>query len=209
MLNLVIITYNDMPLLQNCIESVLGHVDRVVVVDGIFEDFPCESEDLGYSRDGTLEYLQDLEADVSLAIVPGLSEVEKRSLYLIGEPGDWYLHLDADERVLNPEELSSLPDADVGLCHMAWENQSHWYPRLFRHVDGVHYEGLHHRLVDGEGNHYVDIYGTGEGYTSVRHSLKIWHDRSRRPHERERAKGIYYARLTEKERPVKEMLRYG
>ncbi len=209
MLNLVLITYNDMPLLRNCIESVLGHVDRIVVVDGVFSDFPHEGDDLGYSCDGTLEYLTDLEAEVRLAVVPFLSEVEKRDLYLIGEPGDWYLHLDADEWVENPQELGALPEADVGLCYMSWENQSHWYPRLFRHVEGIHYEGLHHRLVDGEGNHFVDIYGTGTGYTSERHALRIAHDRSRRSARRQKDKEAYYARLTEREKHVKEMLRYG
>lgn len=209
MLNLVMITYNDMPMVQKCIESVLGHVDRIFVVDGIFEDFPCENEDLGYSRDGTLEYLQDLDAEVSLAIVPGLTEVEKRSLYLIGEPGDWYLHLDADEWVENPQELGTLPEADVGLCHMSWENQSHWYPRLFKHVEGMSYEGLHHRLVDGEGDLIADIYGVGQGYTAEKHPLRIKHDRARRPADRQKAKEIYYSRLTEREKHVKEMLRYG
>ncbi|MCK9570849.1 hypothetical protein M0R72_18005 [Candidatus Pacearchaeota archaeon] len=209
MLNLVMSVYNDGEMLKKAVGSVLGHVDRIIVIDGIYEDFPPMGDTLGYSCDGTLEYLTDLETEVSLSVVPGLTEVEKRSLYLIGEPGDWYLHLDADEWVENPQELGILPKADIGLCHMSWENQSHWYPRLFRHVDCMSYEGLHHRLIDGEGDLICDIYGIGPGYTAERTSLRIRHDRERRSKERQKAKAAYYERLCAQEKHVKEMLRYG
>lgn len=211
MLNLVVITYNDMPLLKRCIDSVEAYVDRIILVDGIFEDFPLAPGDEPLSTDGTVEYFVDLEtkAEKVLIAYPGLSEVEKRNRYLLGEPGDWYLHLDADERVENPETLFDLPDADVCWCQMRWTNRFSRYPRLFRHVDGLHYDGLHYRLVDADGNLFTDIQETGLGYTRAPHPLRIQHDIDQRHVQRKKQKAIYYRRLTRREREIKEQLKYG
>lgn len=210
MLNLVIITYCDMPLLQTCIESAIDYVDRIVVVDGIFEDFPHIQGEPPYSTDGTLQYLSSLDKPVSLSVVPDLSEVEKRNLYLIGEEGDRYLHLDADEWVENPEVLKDLPDEDVLFCPMFRDGgTTQFYPRVFRHFEGIHYEGLHYRLVDADGALYCDIRETGEGYSSEKFGLRIRHDKDKRSKDRVKAKHRYYNVLTAKEKMVKEMLRYG
>lgn|GEM_PF-2662892 len=208
-MNLVLITYNDMPLLQTCIESAIDHVDRIVAIDGVFQDFPHFTGEPGYSTDGTLAYLSGLDKEVSLSICPDLSEVEKRNMYLIGGC-DWYLALDADEWVENPEVLDDLPDQDVLFCPVLREGGStHFYPRLFRHFEGLHYEGLHYRLVDSESRLICDIREAGEGYRSERFGLTIRHDREKRSKERIKAKHRYYQVLTEKEKTVKEMLRHG
>lgn len=210
MLNLAIITHDDFPLIQKCISSVIDHVDRIVAIDGIFKDFPHAQDAPGYSTDGTLAYLSGLDKEVSLSICPDLSEVDKRNLYLIGEPGDWYLVLDSDEWVENPEVLDDLPDQDVLFCPVLREGGStHFYPRLFRHFEDVHYEGLHYRLVDSESRLICDIREAGEGYRSERFGLTIRHDREKRSPERTRAKHRYYQVLTAKEHEIKEQLRYG
>jgi hypothetical protein len=207
MLNLVLITYNDWPLVKNCVESVKDHVDEIIAVDGIFADFPMRTGDHPTSTDGTIEYLLSLDVETTLISYPGLSEVEKRNCYLLGEPGDFYLHLDTDEVVENPETLSEIPDADVCWVAMHWTNRFARYPRLFRHVEGLHYEGLHYRLVaDGL---FTDIQKTGEGYTRAAHPLKIRHDIALRPEYRTKQKLVYYRRLTQAEHEIKEQLRYG
>jgi hypothetical protein len=209
-LRLVIITYNDMPLIEKCVSSVIDHVDSIVAIDGIFSDFPRDPGEPGYSTDGTLEYLSSLDKEVSLAICPDLEEVEKRNLYLIGEPGDWYLMLDTDEWVENPEVLEDLPDYDALFCPMIREGGvTSSYARLFRHVEGLHYEGLHYRLLDGQGRLLVTLRQAGEDYRTKKFPLVIQHDREKRSKERIKAKHQYYHVLTAKEKQVKEMLRYG
>jgi hypothetical protein len=211
MLILVLISYNDWPLIKSCLEPVKDYVDHIVLVDGIFADFPMRPDDQPTSTDGTIEYFLDLEtnAEKSLILYPGLLEVEKRNKYLLGDPGDWYLHLDTDEVVENPETLLELPDADVGWVQMHWTNRFARYPRLFRHVDGLHYDGLHYRLVDADGNLFTDIQQTGGQYTRAAHPLKIRHDIAMRPDFRAKQKLIYYRHLTEQEHDIKEQLRYG
>lgn len=210
MIQLVLITYNDMPLIEKCIESVIDHVDRIVAIDGIFKDFPHAQDEPGYSIDGTLAYLSGLDKEVSLSICPDLSEVDKRNLYLIAEPGDWYLVLDTDEWVENPEALDDLPDKDVLFSPVLTKGGStHFYPRLFRHFEGMHYEGLHYRLVDSESQLIADIKEAGDNYRSDGFPLTIRHDRLLRSKERIKAKHRYYQVLTEKEKTVKEMLFHG
>ncbi len=211
MLLLVMVTYNDIGLIEKCVESVIDYVDGIVAVDGIFKDFPHNDGEPGYSTDGTLHYLSSLEKEVALMILPGMSEVDKRSQYLIGQPGDIYLHLDTDEWVENPEVLRVLPDADVMFCPMMriGDGVLHYYPRVFRHQEGLHYEGLHYRLVDGSGRFITDINHASDHITSTRIPLMIRHDRDGRDKERWKRKEIYYKRLTEHEQEVKELLRYG
>lgn len=211
MLNLVMVTFNDWPLIQTAVESVYDYVDRLIFVDGVFKEFPHEPDQAGYSEDGTIEYLRTLKKETHIKIAPGLTEVDKRSLYLVGDPGDWYLHLDADEVVETPETLNELEDLDLdaAFCLIQWENCHGWYPRLFRHQEGLHYDGLHHRLVDAGGDLVVSIYGTGPGYKTAKVGLKIWHDREKRSPERKREKARYYERLTRSEKRIKEMMEYG
>lgn len=74
MLVATIVTYNDMPLIKDCIESVRNKVDRIVVVDGKYRDFPGEEN---FSTDGTLEYLSGLNIEILFSY--GLDEVEKET----------------------------------------------------------------------------------------------------------------------------------
>lgn len=47
MLIATIITYDDFPLIKDCIESIEDKVDKIVIVDGKFEDFSGEVEPKG------------------------------------------------------------------------------------------------------------------------------------------------------------------
>jgi hypothetical protein len=92
---------------------------------------------------------------------------------------------------------------------MRWTNRFSRYPRLFRHIEGLHYDGLHYRLVDADGNLFTDIQETGPGYTQAPHPLRIRHDIDLRPSQRKKQKAIYYRRLTKREHEIKEQMRYG
>jgi hypothetical protein len=210
MINLVLITFCDIPLIEKCISSVIDHVDRIIVVDGVFDTFPHRTEESGYSDDGTLEYISNLDKEVVLIVAPGETEVEKRTRYLIGEPGDVYLHLDPDEWVENPEVLHDLPDVDVMYCPMKrTDGNVSFYPRVFKHQEGMRYQGLHHRLVDKDGELIAMIGKTGEKYTDARIPLVIHHDRELRTPDRMTQKEVYYRRLNAREKEVKELLAHG
>lgn len=73
--------------------------ERLVVVDGAWRWFETYAAGAG-STDGTVEIARGAGAEVITAPADGwINEVTARNRYLVGEPGDWYLILDADERV--------------------------------------------------------------------------------------------------------------
>ncbi len=75
MLIATIITYNDWPLIKNCVESIKDKVDKIIAVDGRYRDFPDTNGD--YSTDGTIEYLSGIN-NLELVFESGIDEVVKR-----------------------------------------------------------------------------------------------------------------------------------
>lgn len=194
------VTFNDMPHIQRCVESVYDQVDRVLAIDGRFADFP-DADD--FSTDGTLAYLDSLDkATVHVAF--GISEVDKRNLYLDGEEGDWYLHLDTDE-VWSGLQIR-IPNAHAGLIENRRDSDGRYYDRLrlFRHVEGLHYEGLHYRLRDGQGQIFAELDTMGPGYTAERIKGRIIHHNKQRGPIREQRKAEYYSILTKHEHEIRE-----
>jgi glycosyltransferase involved in cell wall biosynthesis len=197
----VMICFDDFPLIKKTVESLAPIVDEIVAVDGRFSDFPGEND---HSTDGTLEYLEGAGARVILA--PGLLEAEKRNRYLVGGEGDWYLHLDADE-----EWTGSLvyPKADMGIVRLRRSIPQHYMDRvrLFRHVEGLHYEGKHYWLKDAEGHTYALLAKPGERYRAQRleKNLIVHYGEDRLP-ERVSAKRKYYRVLSKRENAIKEIL---
>jgi hypothetical protein len=199
----VLITYNDWPFIQRAVESIYNRVDRIIAVDGRFKDFPLIG-DSDFSTDGTREYLLSLEK-VQLACVSGVGEIEKRNFYLVGDVGDWYLHLDADEEwkgLVKPPK-----DADMLIHWLQREKpiQHMKRVRLFRHVPGLHYEGKHYWLRDGNGNTFSLLDRPGKKYRAAEtEQLKIIHHELKRDGERQSAKRKYYKQLIKKEGRIKE-----
>lgn len=204
MFRLVGITYNDFPLIQNCIESVYDFVDEIVIVDGRYVDFPGESD---FSTDGTLEYLKSIDK-VNLILAPGLQEIEKRNLYLTGSEGDWYLMLDADETWEGPPPQLE-PDIDVYILKEKRDYPIHEMQRvkIFKHVPGIHYEGKHYWLRDAEGSTLCVVGRAGKKYKwkFIKHS-QIYHHELDRSQERIRDKKLYYAVLRGRESKIQEHL---
>lgn len=198
-------TYNDWPLIQHCVESAKW-VDEIVAVDGRYPDFPQLNES-DYSTDGTLEYLESLSKAVIIRAA-GLYEVEKRNQYLVGKEGDWYLHLDADE-----VWVGGRPDIDNSVdAYVVKEWRKKVTPvmdrvRLFRHVDGLHYEKKHYWLQDGDGKTFAILARAGNGYRAGElKTCHIIHREEERPVERKSAKKRYYRELTRRESRIKETL---
>ena len=94
--------------------------ERLVVVDGAWRHFERYGDGPG-STDGTQQIARLSGAAVIEAPATGWhDEIEARNAYLIGEPGDWYLILDADERMAGvlPGTLEDAPEGAhlVAIC---------------------------------------------------------------------------------------------
>jgi glycosyltransferase involved in cell wall biosynthesis len=199
----VVITYNDFPLIVKTVESLLPFCTEIIAVDGKYSDFP-QLNGSDYSTDGTTEYLESID-NVRLIYAAGLQEVEKRNLYLVGNVGDWYVHLDADEEWVGPLEI---PDTDMGIVKLRRTVPQHYMDRirLFRHVEGISYRHKHYWLFDGEGRTFALLEKPGNNYLAARldNNLIIHHGEERLP-ERVAAKRQYYRVLTRREGPIREI----
>ncbi|MCL4499499.1 MAG: glycosyltransferase family 2 protein [Chloroflexi bacterium] len=152
--------YNERDMLPGCLESLDG-VDEIVLVDGAYADFPHSTPG---STDGTLEWIKERQkGDSRIRLIettrPWADEIEKRTACFVGQDGDWYLNIDADERLVwdgeNPFEelrafLSACPFSSLSL-EVNNQGVSLQYMRLFPHRPGIRYETTHFNLVaDGK-----------------------------------------------------------
>lgn len=146
----VIIAFNEERMLPGCLESLEGQVDRVVVVDGAYARFPHQ---VPWSTDATreivwcygAEWVPCPRGDDDGQPRAWVDQVEKRTAYLVGQQGDWYFHIDADERL-----VGRLPTPEDG-HHYAFQVHTRnlrltWTPRLVQHRGWMRYEGAHNAL---------------------------------------------------------------
>jgi len=204
-LRAVLITYNDWPTVEKCIESVYDLVDEIIAVDGKYSDF-AQMYDSDFSADGTLEYLKNVDK-VRIIYAANLLEVDKRNRYLEGlKEGDWVLHLDADEVWEGPCEI---PLADMGISQLVQLRSGHMDGkriRLFRYIEGLRYCDKHYWLKDGQGRTFSLLEKPGESYVGVPIEGKIIHHDIDRPDERIMPKRAYYRILVKRENPIKEVV---
>ena len=192
-----IITYNDWPLIKDCVESIIDKVDKIIVVDGAYDDFPC---DINYSTDGTIAYLDDLDK-VELIIAPGISEVAKRNKYL--EPlndNDICLNIDADEVLIG--DIPPLT-SDIGIIDWVDGHSKHIQRRvtkLFKYRTGLRYLHCHYTLyyngqIVNKLHEVINKDFTSE-YIKDFYIIHNWHLRDEL---RKHNKQIYYKKLVRKE----------
>ncbi|WP_339708942.1 glycosyltransferase family 2 protein [uncultured Kriegella sp.] len=107
----VIITFNEMGYIQNCIESV-EFADEIIVVDS-------------YSTDGTFEFLQT-HPKVKVIQNPFENFTSQKSFALKQATNDWVLFLDADEVVPDGlrEEIKATLDNGTDIA-------AYWFYRKF------------------------------------------------------------------------------
>lgn len=185
-----IITYNDMPLIKECVESL--NVDRLIVVDGRYKDFPGDNP---YSTDGTLEYLYSKGAEVINAA--NLAEVDKRNIYLKDlKDGDTVINLDADE-VLKGKFY--IPSADFGIIDLIDGHSRHRQvrgSRVFKYREGMEYKLVHFTLYwqDRQVNNLKKVVNTQFSSEPLKgcYILHNWHKRSQL---RRHYKSLYYKKL--------------
>jgi len=115
---------------------------QVVVVDGAYVDFPhkhCSS------TDGTLEVADNLADHVITCTEPWKSIEEKRSRYFIGNNGDEYLVVDADEELVGVVPMDiELTDAR---CEIRCDDgRKYSVFRYHKHFGSMFYFGQHNAL---------------------------------------------------------------
>jgi len=131
--------FNEAAQIETAIKS-LSWCDKIVVVDGSYKGFPEQ----GISKDRTMWIADKLGCHIILAQA-GLTQVQKRNMYLIGRPGDYYVVLDGDE--VWHGEIGDLEARAYRVKHAG----SGWIPptiRIFRH--GARYKKAHNQLYIGK-----------------------------------------------------------
>jgi hypothetical protein len=196
-----VIAFNEEEMLPGCLESLQGQVSRIVVVDGAYAQFPhIEPVSTDATRAIALAYgaqWVDPPEDGEGYPMAWPDQVVKRSAYFVGSEGDWYLWIDADERL-----VGCLPVPEDGQHYALQINtrdgRVSWVPRLFQHRGRMRYEGSHNavwsddRLVHLAGATYVEP-----------EQCRFVHLSHLRDEERQIAKRSYYAWQKPAERPYR------
>jgi len=151
-----IIAYNEEKLLPMCIESIIGKVDEIVVVEGRIDMFPPRDGN-GWnirSSDRTIEIAHGYGCNVITSPRPWTDEATMRNQYLIGNDGDWYITIDADEKCMTElPDINDFPnniDAYSVYVKMIGDNTGIWRPRLFRHNGTMEYRTIHDALFSDD-----------------------------------------------------------
>lgn len=197
-----IIVYQEEKMLPGCLQSITGRVGRIVIVDGAYAKFPHVEP---WSTDRTLAIARAYGAEIIECPedengYPCAWENQriKRSAYFVGSEGDWYFHIDADERL-----LGRLPEPEEGK-HYAFQivaraGNSGWVPRLFQHRGHMRYEGSHNAVWSDD--RLVHMKGAIKIPPGECRFLHLAHYRGV---ERQRQKGAYYAWQKPAERPYRK-----
>ena len=200
MLVATLVTYNDMPLIRDCIKSIYDKVDRIIAIDGKYLDFPGKVK---LSDDGTIQYLEGLKK-VEIINAVDLDEVAKRNCYLNElADGDICLNIDTDE-VLN----GNIPklESDIGIIMIGEQGDRRRHRcsiRFFRYRQGLHYWGKHTLILDSNGNLFAHLDKYGKNYTAEKiTSFEFLHNNHKRDYNRVINKGKYYKILMAREAKI-------
>lgn len=193
--------YNEQQLLPSCLASLEGKVNRIVVVDGRYENFPGSE---AASTDKTVVIARAFGAEVILPPnnQPWPDQPTKRTAYLVGKEGDWYLRIDADERLIG--QLPSVATLDfnkVYALRIMWPNTllNSWVPCIFAHRGIMLYDKVHCALFSDS-----ELVTTATNVIRLEQPFLI-HLKDYRSMERRQAKQEYYRWQREHERVYRRM----
>lgn len=190
--------FNSMKTIPKTINSICDIVDKIVVIDSAYEDFPHKEP---YSTDGTVEYLKSLNLNIEIIETRKAwkDQIVKRTQYFLGKKGDFYFLIDADEILMTSLEKSDIPYisnskqlVDVGwggVLSKSYKDKLYFVPRILKHQNGMHYAGRHYWIYDGQNHLIVSHRHKGEKYTHADMDIII---RNIRPMAR--GKSTYRAR---------------
>lgn len=156
--------WNDHEALRRNLPSWRDAVDHVIVVDGSYSTTGEQS----LSTDGTREYLQSQFSSIEFLDGAGLTQCEKRTMYLRhGCDDDMLFVIDADEQLVTPiETLHRLPVFDIGWVRIQSPIYTKEYgqPRLFAWRPNLSYRGRHHWMYEEQRLFCTHQYG-GVGFS--------------------------------------------
>lgn len=195
--------WNDLNALKETVPTWLSCVDHIVAVDGSYN-----TSGSTLSTDGTREYLQSLNKPLTLIDLPGVDQCTKRTAYFKAcREGDYCFIIDADERVMKPEGLRTLPRLDVGWVRVVSPLYVREYgqPRVIRWMDDLHYVGRHHWIYSGNDVLCTHQYA-GPGFEQ-RPLHVLLHNQRRLGHstERKAIKNSHQAEQVQVERELRAM----
>ncbi len=189
-----IICFNEARFIRGAIFSLQKYVDRILVVDGAYENFPHRDP---RSTDGTIEIAEKAGAEVIRNHTAWKSQIDKRNKYLeLCGPGDQILHLDCDERLVC--------DKKIGLRflkgHIAYRinvsdppyKDNAWI-RFFDWSENLRYKGAHNLLFRGDNLIKPE-------YCPILHGISVDHIKHMRSTVRKRDCATYYKIQYEQER---------
>ena len=200
--------YQDADCLRETLPVLVKIVDRIVLVDGAYKGFKRFDAGTWSSTDATRELARDHGA-MLVEASPELDEREKRSRYFVGQPGDWYLVVDADEVVhgsLDREFLAASDPDDYWIEF--YDEDSPWQVdrgrrvfRLHRHRPGMRYHRAHHALHVPDASCDGGLAMVLDERLPTIPGLRIAHAKDRlRPRWREDPKQAYFELLKAEER---------
>jgi hypothetical protein len=194
--------YEEVTFLPRCIEHIRNSLrdicHKIVVVDGAYKDFPHKTF---WSDDGTLEIARkSADALIEAPKRAWDDEIEKRNAYWVGEDGDYYLVIDADEMLTGTFPPQPYP-ADANMMLVRNDNVPPYKVyRWHKHRRGIHYSGTHHAVwVD----HVLMTQSNFDNIYPVIKDVHLYHVIAERTRERLDRKHRYYALLREKEKEAR------
>jgi len=151
--------YNEAALIEFCLSSIDGLVDRIILIDGAWRRFPRWNGNR-MSTDGTLEVIRRFnftskaEIYTGEGLPPWENSMHKRTRFFeLCGPGDFLLYLDGNEVVAGglPLDVKRLEeDRDAWKVKM-WcfnEETPAWPVRLYRWLPGLHFSRNHWTVCD-------------------------------------------------------------
>jgi len=190
--------FNEELFLPLCLSALRNNVDKIVIVDGAYQDFPSNS---CYSTDDTLKIAQRFGCKIITNTKFWKDEIEKRNTYLDYvsvnfSDNDYILVIDSDEII--SEEFPKVLDKEAYYIKQVRFNlPASKEIRLFRNQNGLHYSGTHNAIFIG------DRLLNKEKWQTLEEPI-FYHLTNVRSPERIEAKGEYINKLKEKEKKFRE-----
>lgn len=176
--------FNEIQFIEQCLRSIKDKVDKIIVVDGTYKEFPHKE---CYSTDGSLEIAKRYADNVIECKEPWENQIAKRNQYLHIYKGVdvYHLVIDADEELIGSlKGYEQASDWNIKLLRTDGIGEYNVY-RIFKWREDLHYEGAHHCLV-------TEDYILNKFQIPVLENCKLIHFNSERDKKRIEDKGTYY-----------------
>jgi len=199
--------YNEVRNIEKGIRSVIDQVDQIHVWDGAFKPYP---HDKPWSTDGTIELVKKLAKENDKIVLHECKEtwegqIEKRTaMFSNGKAGDYFVVLDGDEYITNPEDIRLIiqtQDLDVG---WAWTISNLYQDpvriaRIIKWQEGLHFAGRHHWLFDGKNDLITSHQNMNPAYNHVDTDLRFFNFREKASFGNEQSKREFLVKRNEGE----------